>query len=402
MGGGMMGGGMMGGGTKDSAPTGSGMGGMMGGGMMGGGMMGGGTKDSAPTSPEENEIKKSPAAAAVGEIRPLNGRNFEGWNGLFFKKEVIDPSKVFRIEGDELVWAGHAGRIFTNNSFRDFSFKFEYLLPLNGRYGTTYCLFKLAEGDPYQVGEANFRVGGVRCALTNGQEGKTGDIVLTRYDLENTDRYLAQRTADATRPANEWNEVEIRCEGRVIQFFLNGREVNRVEGNRAITCHPGFHCDATDIRIRNIRIIPLASAGVAPAPKNSGRLKVQNKPASRKAAKKIVVDALQPGTAWEGTWTYEDPEYSGQRASYRLTISERSGDHFKAVSDYQYGTFSVRSNVEGTIQGDHIDYKEVGREKWRYSSLGTIVGNEINSRFQGTGAAGKARFGKGQMKLQEK
>jgi serine/threonine protein kinase len=354
-----------------------------------------------PTSPKEDEIKEPPLPASEGEIRPFNGGNFEGWNGLY-RKEIIDPSKVFRIEREELVWAGHAGRIFTNNSFRDFSFKFEYLLPLNGRYGTTFCVFKLAEGDPYQISEANFRVRQAGCALTNGQWGMTGDIVLEAYDLENADPHLAQRTADATRPANEWNEVEVRCEGRQISFFLNGRQVNRVVGNRDITCHPGFNSWDADIRFRNVRIIPLVTAGLGPAPKNPKRLKAREKSASRKSANSKFADALQPGSVWEGTWTFEDPRYPGQRASYKFVITDRSGNRFKAESVFQMDTFSVRSNFEGTIQSDRIEYEEVGPEAYRFSSLGTIVGNKITSRFQGTGTAGNARYGKGEMTLQEK
>ncbi len=230
-------------------------------------MMGGGMRGSPGT--KENKINKSPLPASAAEIRPFNGRNFEGWNGLN-RKEVIDPSKVFLIEGGELVWAGNGGRIFTNNSFRDFSFRFEYLLPLNGRYGTTYCRLKLAEGDPYQIGDADFRVGEVGCALTDGRRGKIGDIDLTAYESGTRGPIFIERTADATRPANEWNEVEVRCEHRRIAFLLNGLLVNQVEGNRDITCHPGLNSWDADIRFRNIRIIPLARAGSGPALKNPG------------------------------------------------------------------------------------------------------------------------------------
>jgi serine/threonine protein kinase/WD40 repeat protein len=196
----------------------------------------------------------SPGQAVGGQILPLNGRNFEGWSG-FFRKEVIQPSQVFRIEGDELVWARHAGRIFFNDALRDFSLKFQYLLPLNGRYGTTYCRLRLAEGDPYQLDQAGYRVGEVGCALTNGQEGRTGDIVPSPYDPADPARFVVQRSADSSRPAGEWNEVEIRCQGRRISFFLNGQQVNSVEANRDLLCQVGFNSWDADIRFRKIRIV---------------------------------------------------------------------------------------------------------------------------------------------------
>jgi serine/threonine protein kinase len=203
------------------------------------------------------------------EIRPFNGMDFEGWHAIW-KDRVREPSSVFRIEGDEIVGADNgAGRIFLDRSFKDFSFKFEYLLPTDGRCRAASCRLQLAEGKPFRVGLADFRVGEVGCALTNGEGAEVGDIYSCEYGDVNpviSKPGLTPKTSDAARPLGEWNKVEIRCEGREIQFLLNGRQVNRVEADHTLLLHPGFQAWATDIRIRNIRLIPLTNPGLRPVP----------------------------------------------------------------------------------------------------------------------------------------
>jgi hypothetical protein len=68
------------------------------------------------------------------------------------------------------------------------------------------------------------------------------------------------------RPGGEGNEAELRREGRVLRFLLNGREVNGVDADRAIVCHPGLQAHGTDIRYRNMVMTPL-KAGVPPGPR---------------------------------------------------------------------------------------------------------------------------------------
>jgi serine/threonine protein kinase len=315
------------------------------------------------------------------EIRPFNGSNFEGWNGLW-RNQVIEPSRVFRIEGDEFVWAGAAGRIFLNNSFEDFSFKFEYLLPLNGRYGTAFCRLRLTEGDPYQFDQANYRVGEVGCALTNGKEGETGDIVFSPYESGDPSRYIAQRTADAARPANEWNEVEIRCTGREISFILNGCQVNRVVGNRAVSCHPGFNSWDTDIRFRKISKKSLVDTRAASPDKPS--------------------DRLQRGTEWIGQNIMTSAHSSTRTPPLTFRVLERKGEKFTA----EWRTTPVYGNwmVNGTIQDGQISWlaKDVtfikGNESEGYDTVGTIQGDEIRLKYSGIGHDHKHEY-KGAVKL---
>ena len=197
------------------------------------------------------------------EIRPLTGGNFEGWNA-FWRDKVHDPSKVFQIDGNELVGAaGNYGRVFVDRSFSNFSFKFEYLLTPNGLCHQVSCRLKLAEGEPLQIGSDDFRVGEVACMLTNGEERAIGEIVAHEYGTtldRDARKTVVSPAVDSVLKPDEWNEVEMRCEDRSICFFLNGRQINRVEGNRPMRGYPGFQNWETEVRIRNIRIVSTAKA----------------------------------------------------------------------------------------------------------------------------------------------
>jgi hypothetical protein len=192
-------------------------------------------------------------------VRPFNGRDFEGWHA-YRGAEAIDPSDVFRAgDEQELVWAGNAGRILTDVTFYDVSLKFQYLLPKDGRYGTAYCCLDLGLGNTYRIGDASFAVQQVLLALTNGKEGRTGDVALNRVDSGRWTIFMVQRSVDVAVRIDEWNDIEIRCEGRALSFLINGHLVKRLEANQKVRCHVGFNSRDADIRFRNIRLIPLAS-----------------------------------------------------------------------------------------------------------------------------------------------
>jgi hypothetical protein len=148
--------------------------------------------------------------------------------------------------------------MLTDASFRDSSFKFQYFLPRNGRYGTTASLLELRPPEAYRMPGADFAVQNVVLCLSNGSAGRAADLALNRVDSGNNwSSCGVTRSADIAVPMDKWNDVEVRFEGRFLSFFLNGQLVNRLEANRDIECQVGFNSLDADIRFRNIRIVPL-------------------------------------------------------------------------------------------------------------------------------------------------
>jgi serine/threonine protein kinase/formylglycine-generating enzyme required for sulfatase activity len=196
-----------------------------------------------------------------GLVPLFNGTDLKGWSAGV-NRQTIDPSRVFRIEGNELVWAGERGLIASERSFGDFRLKFEYLLPAGQQDRTAFCLLKFTKGDPIRVDRVDFRVGGIFFALSNGRYTKMGGAVLNSHVSEDPAQSVIERSADAAPRVNEWNDAEIRCQGHRISFLINGRQVNSVEANRNLHGCLGFNSWDADIRFRNIRIASLgAEAG---------------------------------------------------------------------------------------------------------------------------------------------
>jgi hypothetical protein len=317
--------------------------------------------------PEEDQTKESRTSVAEAEIRPFNGTDFRGWNG-FRDGHVAAPSDCVRIEGGELVWSvDFYGRIYTDKPYSNFSFKFDYSIPLNGRRRRANGHLRLAEVETYRIGQADYRIGEVGCSLLNGGQNEeqvnTGDIILWDFENRRKEVFVSPRMVDAGRPAETWNEVEIRCAGRSITFLLNGQEVNRFAGSRTIVCHPGFSTWLTDVRIRNIRIIPLGN---------------------KASAKDEVKDSLQPGTVWTGE-QLRIVEGNSQTFRVIFTVRERNGDRFKARLEV---ATNIRE-INGTISNGRISWLardvKVVKGHQGHDHTGTIQGEEISLVYSGIG-----------------
>jgi hypothetical protein len=172
---------------------------------------------------------------------------------------------------------------------------------------------------------------------------------------------------DATRPADHWNDVEIRCEGRMILFFLNGLKVNEVQANRAIVCHPGFQVDGADIRIRDIRIQQHAQ------PKN--------------AAQNVVLDALAPETVWTGKARLVFPSGARRVFPVTFTVLERVGDNVKArwEAPSQHDTWEIRASIKnGRIRWSTQDVTVIGRSRGEgHDAEGAIEDEQITLSYSG-------------------
>jgi hypothetical protein len=62
--------------------------------------------------------------------------------------------------------------------------------------------------------------------------------------------------AEAERPTGQWNEIEIRYEGPKLTFGLNGTVVNHASLEQHWPCHIALLAQGSDVRFRNLRIIP--------------------------------------------------------------------------------------------------------------------------------------------------
>jgi serine/threonine protein kinase len=219
-----------------------------------------GVASSSSAGPERHSALTASRPGKPTEDRSISlfdGKDFRGWSGFEGRKtSVVDPASHFGIEAGELV-SRRAGRIFREVPLADFSLRFEYSLPPNSEHGRVCFLLRLESAEPYRVGQGEYRVSEIGCLLADGDAGDAGDVITFEYESRRPGGYVAKRAHEAPVMQGRWNEVEIRCKGTVLQFLMNGRQVNRVEANRAITASPGFNSFRDGVRFRNIREAPL-------------------------------------------------------------------------------------------------------------------------------------------------
>jgi hypothetical protein len=87
-----------------------------------------------------------------------------------------------------------------------------------------------------------------------------GEVITFEHASRTLGGYVSKPTGDPALTPDEWNNVEIRCEGRALHFLLNGRPVNRLEANRAIIAYPGFNSFRDGTHFRNVHVVRLHGA----------------------------------------------------------------------------------------------------------------------------------------------
>jgi hypothetical protein len=181
----------------------------------------------------------------------FNGQNFDGWIG--------GPGR-FSIEDGVLVSRkGSRGNMLTQGEYGDFVFRFEFRLTPGANSG-------LGVRVPLD-GDGSYD--GIELQILDDSAEKYRD--LKPYQYHGSAYGIAPAERGALRPVGEWNEEEVRCEGRRVMVILNGRTILDVDldevANDGKTIdglphpglnnqrgHIGFLCHDDEVAFRNIRI----------------------------------------------------------------------------------------------------------------------------------------------------
>ena len=144
------------------------------------------------------------------------------------------------------------GRLETAAIYPGFAFKMEYLFPVGGKVsdlGSGIALIPENLTAAFQI-DGTSTVGHLEYQL---KPGRSGGLGLAWQPM------TLPRRAEAERPQGQWNELEIRYEGSKLTFGLNGTVVNQVSLEQYWPCHIALLAQGSDVRFRNLRIIPFKS-----------------------------------------------------------------------------------------------------------------------------------------------
>ena len=227
-------------------------------------------------------------------------------------------------------------------------------------------------------------------------------------------------------PVGTWHTLEVVATGNKIATYVNGQKAAEytdrgsptfTSGEIILVCRSDSSIQYKEISIEELSnglgmmSMPMGSIismmGGEPAGGTGGVLSDASEDSARAlmgtppvppAAR--IMDSLSLGSKWEGSWTFQDPGFAGKEANYSVTITERDGDGFRGKGVLSMPEREIEVALEGTVEGDRIEYIETGEKAYKFHINGEMHKNSIALRFQGTGRGGEPRFGTGEMSMQ--
>jgi hypothetical protein len=187
-----------------------------------------------------------------GFVTLFDGKNLNGWKLI----RGHGPGYVVK-DGVLVCPADGGGNLFTEKEYSNFAFRFEFKIEPGGNNGVG--IRAPLEGDAaYQGMEIQI--------LDDGHERYKGKIKSEQHHGSVYD-VIPARTG-FLKPAGQWNEEEIRCQGSRIRVTLNGviildADLNNVREEAVLKKHPGlknksghigFLGHGSLVEFRNIRI----------------------------------------------------------------------------------------------------------------------------------------------------
>lgn len=137
----------------------------------------------------------------------FNGRDLAGWEGV-----TSDAAQSWRVEDGLLVCTGAKGTwLRSREQYGDFNFRFDYRLKAGGNSG---IYVRVPADGAHREG------GGVEVQLLDDAAERYKDIKPGQYS--GSVYLVAPSTQHVSRPAGEWNTMEINCQGTHYRVVHNG------------------------------------------------------------------------------------------------------------------------------------------------------------------------------------
>lgn len=135
----------------------------------------------------------------------FNGEDLAGWWA-----RGDDGEASFTVENGMIVSTGEEGAdwLFTNDEFADFTLRYEFRIQPEGEGNSGVAVRATKDGDPTYQGM---------------------EIQIIRPDWEVPYQQcgalyrVVPPAENASKPAGEWNEVEVLCEGERVRTTMNGK-----------------------------------------------------------------------------------------------------------------------------------------------------------------------------------
>ncbi|MDZ4656069.1 MAG: DUF1080 domain-containing protein [Bythopirellula sp.] len=199
--------------------------------------------------------------AQDADFVPLfDGKTLDGWEGEVEGYEVKDGLLVCR--------PGASGKLLTEQEFSDFDLRFEFLLAPDANNGV--AIRAPLEGDAAYEG--------MEVQILDNETKKYGELL--DFQFHGSLYGIAPALRGYLKPAGEWNQEEIHCQGRHVTVTLNGTKILDVNldevapngvtvdkkehpGLKRTSGRVGFLSHGDEVSFRNIEIRDNSQAATA-------------------------------------------------------------------------------------------------------------------------------------------
>lgn len=185
----------------------------------------------------------------------FNGKDLTGWKRFLEPGKGGDPDKVWTVANGEITCLGKpAGYIITEKEYDSFVLKFEWRWP--SKPGNSGCFV-------YVVGEDKVWPKGVEAQLMHEHAGDFWLVDGFKLDIDNarkdpkSDRHWFRAKDNVEKPAGEWNQYEVYCQGDTVRLVINGHDVNVGTKPELTRGKILLQSEGSEIQFRNIAIKPL-------------------------------------------------------------------------------------------------------------------------------------------------
>jgi hypothetical protein len=192
----------------------------------------------------------------------FNGKDLVGWAHVLAEPN-LPREAVWSVRQGILVCKGTPlGVLQTERAFTNFRLLVEYRWPPGSKPGNSGILTRI-NGPARPL---------PRCTEVQLQHGNAGDVLglqgmqvasgQPRY-FEVMNHAVAgdirgvKKSADAARPAGEWNRVEVLAKGDTYTVWMNGTEINQATGVEVRSGQIGLQSEGGEIHFRRVTLTPL-------------------------------------------------------------------------------------------------------------------------------------------------
>lgn len=195
----------------------------------------------------------------IGYRSLFNGRDFTHWEGATGPIE-----KCWRVESGVLECLGGKGTwLRSPEKYSDFNLRFDYLVPEGGNSGIYVRVPK--DGNHHRDNDT-LPPAGFEVQVLDDAAAKHRDLKDYQYSGGVYD--IAGVTRKVSKPAGEWNSMEINCRGQHVTVYHNGVLIvdAPVEKFPALSLrmtegHLGLQNHGSAVKYRNIRVGPPTVVG---------------------------------------------------------------------------------------------------------------------------------------------